>query len=55
MQTIELTEVILKSNGWAYLFDLSQSDSQDDDEINEHIRKIYLSAVEALYKQRSKK
>jgi hypothetical protein len=56
LRTIELTEDMLKSNGWAYLFDLSQlEDSQDDEAINEHIRKIYLSAVDALSKQSSKK
>ncbi|NHN34383.1 hypothetical protein [Paenibacillus agricola] len=56
MPTIELTEEMLKSNGWAYLFDLSHlKGSQNEDAINEHIRNIYLSAVEALSKQRSKK
>lgn len=56
MQTIELTEDMLKSNGWAYLFDLSQVDATvGEDSVNEHIRNIYISAIEALTKQRSKK
>lgn len=55
MPTIKLTEEILKSNGWAYLFDLSKLENAQEDAINEHVRGIYLSAIEALSTQRSKK
>lgn len=55
MQTIELTEDILKSKGWAYQFDLSVLTDQSEDSINEHIRNVYLSAIHALSKQKSKK
>lgn len=55
MQTVELTEEILKSNGWAYQFDLSVLADINEDTINEHIRNIYLSAIQALSKQKSKK
>lgn len=53
---LELSETMLKSNGWAYQFDLSPVEaSGDDNAVNEHIRRIYLSAVDVLGKQRSKK
>ncbi|MHA0855680.1 hypothetical protein [Paenibacillus sp. CMAA1364] len=56
MQTVELTEEMLISNGWTYQFDLSQlNNPEDEDAINEHIRNIYVSAVETLSNQRSKK
>lgn len=55
MQTIELTEDILKSKGWAYQFDLSVLTDQNEDSINEHIRNVYLSTIQALSKQKSKK
>lgn len=47
---------MLKSNGWAYQFDLSHVEAAgDDNAVNEHIRQIYLSAIHVLTKQRSKK
>lgn len=55
MQTVELTEQVLKSKGWAYQFDLSVLADLNEDIINEHIRNIYLSAIQALSKQKSKK
>lgn len=56
MSNIELTEEMLKSNGWAYLFDLAVVQNLDDGrEVHEHIRNIYQSAIEALFNQRSKK
>lgn len=55
MAAIELSEEMLKSNGWAYLFDLSKLENSQDDAINEHIRGIYLSVIDALAVQRSKK
>lgn len=55
MQTVELTEDILKSKGWAYQFDLSDFNVQNEDVVNEHIRNVYLSALQALSQQKSKK
>ncbi|MNO15639.1 hypothetical protein D3C76_53080 [compost metagenome] len=53
---LELSERMLKSNGWAYQFDLSPVEAAGDDSaVNEHIRQIYLSAIDVLTKQRSKK
>lgn len=53
---LELSEKMLKSNGWAYQFDLSHVEAAiDDNAVNEHIRRIYLSAIDVLAKQRSKK
>lgn len=55
MQTVELTEEVLKFKGWAYQFDLSVLTDLNEDTINEHIRNVYLSALQALSKQKSKK
>ncbi|MFC4808809.1 hypothetical protein [Paenibacillus sp. GCM10023250] len=55
LRTIELAEEVLKSKGWAYQFDLSMLSDQNEDSINEHIRNVYLSAIQALSKQKSKK
>lgn len=55
LRTIELAEEVLKSKGWAYQFDLSVLSDQNEDSINEHIRNVYLSAIQALSKQKSKK
>ncbi len=55
LQTLELTEEILKSKGWAYQFDLSVLADPNEDTINEHIRNVYLSALQAISKQKSKK
>ncbi|MDN4066660.1 hypothetical protein QYF50_02040 [Paenibacillus vini] len=55
MQTVELTEEILKSKGWAYQFDLSVLVDQNEDTFNEHIRNVYISALQALSNQKSKK
>ncbi|ETT45430.1 hypothetical protein BSK66_10080 [Paenibacillus odorifer] len=55
MQTVELTEQVLKSKGWAYQFDLSVLADPNEDTINEQIRNVYLSALRTLSKQKSKK
>ncbi|MGI2295673.1 hypothetical protein [Paenibacillus sp. GXUN7292] len=55
MQTVKLTEKALKSKGWTYQFDLSVLDDKSEDLINEHIRNMYASAIQALSKQKSKK
>lgn len=55
MSTVQLSEEMLKSHGWAYLFDLSHLKDSQEDTINEQIRNIYFSAVNELSKQRSKK
>jgi len=51
---IELTEEMLKSNGWAYQFDLSRL-SGNDTEMHDNIKNIYSSALSTLAKQKSKK
>jgi hypothetical protein len=55
LQTVELTEQVLKSKGWAYQFDLSDLADSNEDTINEHIRNVYLAALQTLSKQKSKK
>ncbi|GAA0404270.1 hypothetical protein [Paenibacillus motobuensis] len=55
MQTVKLTDKVLKSQGWAYQFDLTILANQSDESINEHIRNVYLSAIDTLSKQRSPK
>lgn len=55
LQNIELNEEVLKSKGWAYQFDLSVLAVQNEEAINEHIRTVYLSALQTLSKQKSKK
>ncbi len=55
LRTVELAEEVLKSKGWAYQFDLSVLLNQTDDSINEHIRSVYLSAIQVLSKQKSKR
>ncbi|WP_433945546.1 hypothetical protein [Paenibacillus sp. SN-8-1] len=53
---IVLSDEMLKSKGWAYLFDISHiKESPNDEFVNEHVQKIYLSALDAISKQRSKK
>ncbi|MFC0215231.1 hypothetical protein ACFFK0_22830 [Paenibacillus chartarius] len=53
---LELSEEMLKANGWAYQFDLSHLvDSKDENAVNEHIQNIYLSVIEVFSRQRSKK
>lgn len=54
MPTVEVDEEMLKSNGWAYQFDLAFLDG-DTNDINNHISNIYWSAIDVLSKQRSKK
>lgn len=54
MLNYELSDEMLKANGWAYLFDLTcVQKSGGEDSIQDYIRNIYLSAIEALSKQRS--
>jgi len=55
LRTVELVEEVLKSKGWAYQFDLSVLSNQTEDSINEHIQSVYLSAIQVLSKQKSKK
>lgn len=55
MENTYLSEEVLKSRGWCYQFDLSVLPDQNEDSINEHIRKIYLSALQGLSNQKSKK
>lgn len=55
LQTVELAEEVLKSKGWAYQFDLSVFNERNIDNVNEHIRKVYLSAREALPQQRKER
>lgn len=44
--THELSDKQLTSSGWAYLFDLSSlAEAEDESEVNEHIREIYVAAV----------
>lgn len=53
---MELTEEMLKSEGWAYLFDLTFLEHTDDeDAIKQHIWSIYKTAIDGLLNQRSKK
>lgn len=53
---MELTEEMMKSEGWAYLFDLSFLEhTEEEDAIDMHIRSIYKTAIDGLLNQRSKK
>ncbi|WP_138494054.1 hypothetical protein [Paenibacillus pinistramenti] len=55
MQNLQLTADALKSQGWAYQFNLSVLADQSEGVINEYIHNIHQSAIQTLSKQKSKK